>query len=76
MSYSTRFMLDIESKDDIILLVNEFYTKIQIDPIIGYIFTDVAKLDWNVHLPKMYSFWESILFGTGSYKGNPMVFTN
>ena len=66
-------MKDIEDKEDIILLVNTFYTKIQIDPIIGYIFTDVAKLNWDVHLPKMYSFWESILFGAGEYKGNPMV---
>ena len=66
-------MRDIACKEDIILLVNEFYSKIQNDSVIGYIFTDVAKLNWDLHLPKMYSFWESILFGTGDYNGNPMV---
>jgi len=66
-------MKDIECKEDIILLVNEFYSKVQTDSVIGYIFTDIAKIDWDLHLPKMYSFWESILFSSGDYKGNPMV---
>jgi len=66
-------MRDLACKEDIILLVNEFYFKIQNDSVIGYIFTDVAKLNWDLHLPKMYIFWESILFGMGDYNGNPMV---
>lgn len=64
---------DIIDIEDIKLLVNTFYDKVQGDEVIGYIFNDVAKVDWNEHLPKMYSFWNSVLFGEGTFKGNPML---
>ncbi len=63
---------DIEEKEDVIKFVNTFYKKVETDPIIGYIFTDIAKVNWQYHLPKMYDFWESILFGKALFKGNPM----
>lgn len=65
-------MKDLETRADIELLVNTFYGKIQKDETIGYFFNDVAQVDWNIHLPKMYQFWETLLFGKVSYKGNPM----
>lgn len=65
--------VDINNRSDIILLVDSFYTKIQQNLTIGPIFTDVVKVDWKHHLPKMYDFWESILFSKAIYKGNPMV---
>jgi hemoglobin len=64
---------DIENKQDIELLINSFYDKVRKDPMIGYIFEDVAKVDWERHLPVMYSFWDSVLFMKGGYGGNPMV---
>lgn len=63
---------DIRSREDIILLVDAFYQEVQNNQKIGPIFTDVAKVNWNHHLPKMYDFWESMLFGKVVYKGNPM----
>ncbi len=63
---------DINSREDIILLVDSFYQKVQLNDKIGPIFTQIAKVDWQHHLPKMYVFWESILFGKATYKGNPM----
>ncbi|GAB2829698.1 group III truncated hemoglobin [Ferruginibacter profundus] len=63
---------DIESKNDIELLVNTFYEKVKADESIGYIFTDLVKVNWQKHLPVMYNFWENSLFYTGSYEGNPM----
>ena len=63
---------DIESKTDIQLLIDSFYEKVKKDAIIGPIFTDVVKMNWEKHLPIMYSFWENTLFYTGSYEGNPM----
>ena len=65
-------MNDLENRSDIENLVNTFYLKIQKDTEIGFFFNDVAKVDWSLHLPKMYQFWESLLFGQASYKGNPM----
>lgn len=63
----------LESRNDIEFLVNAFYDKVSKDEKIGFFFNDVAKVDWSHHLPKMYSFWESLLFGEASYKGNPMA---
>ena len=63
---------DIENRADIELLVNEFYKKVKADDLIGYIFTEVAKINWEKHLPHMYDFWENTLFYTGAYEGNPM----
>lgn len=66
-------MKNLESRNDIEFLVNAFYDKVSKDEKIGFFFNDVAKVDWSHHLPKMYSFWESLLFGEASYKGNPMA---
>ncbi|MBW8358708.1 MAG: group III truncated hemoglobin [Weeksellaceae bacterium] len=66
-------MKKLESREDIEFLVNAFYDKVGKDETIGFFFNDVAKVNWNHHLPKMYSFWETLLFGQISYKGNPMA---
>ena len=64
---------DIKERADIELLVDRFYEKVGTDPLLGPIFNDIAQIDWEEHLPKMYAFWSSILFGEGSYKGDPMA---
>lgn len=64
---------DISSKADVTFLVESFYQKLINESSIGFFFTDVVPLDFELHLPKMINFWESILFGTASYKGNPML---
>jgi len=64
---------DIANRDDIILLINTFYEKVKKDQVIGYIFNDVAKVNWEKHLPVMYDFWENVIFFTGAYTGNPMT---
>lgn len=61
-------MKDIETRADIDLLMNRFYARAMSDEIIGYIFTDVAKLDLKHHLPIIGDFWETLLFGTGNYQ--------
>ena len=66
-------MKKLETRADIELLVNRFYEKVADDEKIGFFFNDVAKVSWDRHLPKMYSFWETLLFGQISYKGNPMA---
>lgn len=64
---------DIRNRKDIENLVNTFYEKVKTDEIIGYLFTDIAKVNWELHLPKMYDFWENVLFQSANYNGNPMV---
>jgi hemoglobin len=64
---------DITGRADIECLVNTFYDKIRKDDLLGFIFNDVAKTDWAAHLPKMYAFWETMLFRTGGFVGNPLA---
>jgi hemoglobin len=59
---------DIETRADIDELMNRFYARAMNDEFIGYIFKDVAKLDLEHHLPVIGDFWETLLFGTGSYQ--------
>lgn len=63
---------DIENRDDVVTLVDTFYGKVMISGVIGFIFSDVAAVDWGKHLPNMYNFWNSLLFGEREYSGNPM----
>ena len=65
-------MKDIENAQDIRTLVDAFYRKVIKDEVIGYFFTEVVALDWNLHLPIMYQFWDTILFAKAAYKGNPV----
>jgi hemoglobin len=61
-------MKDIETRNDIIHLVDSFYDKAKADELLGPVF---AHLDWPKHLPTMYNFWSSMIFGENSYQGNP-----
>ena len=63
-------MRDIKDRDDIKVLMELFYTKMLKDETVGYIFTDVAKLDLQHHLPLLTDFWNNALFHTGGYKNN------
>lgn len=64
---------DIKNRADIEKLVSLFYAKVKGDTSISYFFNDVAKVNWETHLPKMCDFFENILFYTGNYEGNPML---
>lgn len=66
-------MQDIHSKDDIELLVNAFYRRAVADPLIGHFFTEAVALDFEHHIPVIVSFWDSMLLGANTYRGNPMI---
>ncbi|MEO7677493.1 MAG: group III truncated hemoglobin [Verrucomicrobiota bacterium] len=62
---------DIRNEDDIRKLVDSFYEKVKRDELLSPIFNDVAKVDWNEHLPLLYTFWSALLFQTKNFKGQP-----
>ncbi|OIQ18093.1 MAG: sec-independent protein translocase TatC [Flavobacterium sp. MedPE-SWcel] len=62
---------DIETEGDVKLMVDSFYDKVNKDELLSYVFNDFSKVDWETHLPKMYSFWNTLIFGKQSYKGFP-----
>jgi len=63
---------DITTRADIERLVDTFYERVRADEILAPIFDDVAHTDWERHLPKMYDFWETVLFGAPAYRGQPI----
>ncbi len=63
---------DIQSRNDIELLVHTFYAKVRKNEEIGYFFNTMIQ-DWDVHLIKLTDFWESILFRVSKFNGNPAL---
>lgn len=61
---------DIETREDCERLVRAFYGEAMTDPLIGFIFTDIAELDLEAHVPQITSFWETVLLGVKSYSGS------
>ncbi|WGD34918.1 group III truncated hemoglobin [Olleya sp. YS] len=65
----------ISTRDDVTLLVHEFYKKVRIDALLGPIFND-AITDWETHLDHLVTFWETSLFIgrklEHKYTGNPL----
>ena len=65
-------MRDIQTKEDLSFLMEAFYSKMIKDKEIGYIFTDVAKLNLKAHLPSLTNFWENMLLQPNGYKKDVM----
>jgi hemoglobin len=61
---------DIRDRDDIADLVTAFYTRAFADPVLGPIFTNIARMDLEAHMPIMCDFWETVLFQAGKYSRN------
>ncbi|MDL5514911.1 group III truncated hemoglobin [Arenibacter sp. M-2] len=64
---------ELQNFDDIILLVDEFYTKIRKDELLGPIFNKVIQGLWPAHLNKMYTFWQTVLLEDHTYYGSPFM---
>ncbi|MGC1206028.1 MAG: group III truncated hemoglobin [Flavobacteriaceae bacterium] len=66
---------DIETREDVFLLVSSFYIKVRKDAILGPFFNNGIK-DWDAHLEHLTTFWESSLFIgrklDKKYLGNPL----
>ncbi len=64
---------DILGRREIEMLVNRFYGMVRQDPALGPVFDEIARVNWDEHIPKLCNFWETVLFRTGGYKGNPLA---
>ena len=62
---------DIQNREDVSLLVRNFYSKIRANDELGPIFNN-AITDWEHHLEHLTDFWESQLFRKNLYRGNPL----
>jgi hemoglobin len=66
-------MTDIENYEDIKIVIDTFYKRVQKDDLIGPIFMDKIFGDWQPHLTIMYDFWYTVLFGKAAYRGQPFA---
>jgi len=64
---------DILNLEDVKLLVDTFYAKVQQDDLLADIFNGVIQDKWPVHLEKMYRFWQTILLKDHTYYGSPFA---
>ena len=63
-------MNDIQTRTDLEKILAAFYEKLLQDNEIGYIFTDVAHVNLQAHLPVITDFWEQTLLRAGGYRNN------
>lgn len=59
---------DIASRQDVSLLINEFYLKVRADELLSPVFSHV---DWEFHTPVIIDFWCMVLLGEEGYRNNP-----
>lgn len=64
---------DITQLDDIKVMVNAFYSQVQVDDLIGPIFNHIVQNNWPAHLEKMYCFWQTVLLNEKTYSGQPFL---
>jgi len=72
MNIASDHRTDLADRTDIIRVVDSFYARIRQDEKLGPIFDEIAQVDWAAHLPRMYDFWDSMLFRSGSFRGDPL----
>lgn len=65
-------MNDIQTQDDLYILVDEFYKKLFADKRISYIFTEIVPIHMHLeeHLQILVKFWSQAILGTGGYSNN------
>lgn len=61
------------NQQNIAILVDRFYARIQQDALLGPVFNSAIGDHWPEHIAKLTNFWTSALLASGRYKGNPMM---
>lgn len=64
---------EIETIEEIRELVDTFYEKVRRDPLLGPVFEKRIGDSWDVHLEKMYRFWQTVLLQEHTYHGSPFT---
>ncbi|RFZ85135.1 group III truncated hemoglobin [Mucilaginibacter terrenus] len=66
-------MEDIQDLASIRIMVDDFYTRVRKDELLGPVFSSVITGDWQPHLNQMYDFWNAALFGVPGFRGSPFI---
>ncbi len=60
---------DLDTRAQIHDLVIRFYREIAFDDLLGPVFTEVAEVDWSIHIPRLIDYWCRVLLGRAGYQG-------
>jgi hemoglobin len=65
-------MKDIETREDILLIMHKFYAKLLADDAINFFFTKITTVNEHLeaHFEILVTFWEQSLFLKGGYYNN------
>jgi len=65
---------DIRNRQDIYLLVKEFYVRLMNDKLVSHFFEDFSDpILLEEHLQTLVDFWDNVLFYSGGYRKNAML---
>lgn len=64
---------DVTDRADIEKIIADFYVAMLQDPIVGFIFTDVAKIDLPSHLSVIVDFWSDIVLRESKSSTEPVA---
>jgi len=54
---------DLTTRSQVHDLVVEFYREVVMDELLEPVFSDVAEVDWTIHMPRLVDYWCGILLG-------------
>ena len=60
---------DLDGRGDIHDLVVHFYREIVFDEVLAPVFTELAEVDWTVHIPRLIDYWCRVLLRQPGYAG-------
>ena len=61
---------DLDHPAAISALVDRFYARVLSDPTLAPVFTEVARIDLDTHIPTIKAFWRKMLLGDPAYARN------
>ncbi|WP_228831176.1 group III truncated hemoglobin [Nocardia elegans] len=64
---------DLTTREDIDALLRDFYGRALTDELLAEPFTELREAGLESHLPVMCDFWETVLFGTKSYRRSALA---
>jgi hemoglobin len=64
---------DIAGREDIEVVLRDFYGQAFADALLGPVFVDIAQMNLDEHLPAMCDFWQTALFHAGLYRRNALA---
>jgi len=64
---------DLADREDITVLLDDFYRRAFADALLRPVFVDIARMDLSVHIPDITDFWAKVILHEGRYRRNVLT---